>query len=407
MPAEAFLAILALGIAWLGFRKIPDVFVQRKLLHIWTSIATLMLFYSIGHTYLIALSLVFALLFVFYPGKLPGKRLGLVAFPLSVAFITYFFHDEWRIWVLSLFPMFFSDPLAALCGRYGGRISVACGKTLMGGIVFFLATIFLLLLLRVDLLDAFLVSFVLTLVEISSPDGTDNLTVPLSAAVLLGALPVVPLWMSLPVSVLVAFLIVLPGWLTLCGALAVAALGTIILYSGGLKWVIPLILFVSVASIVGHILGSDEKTRDVSQVFANAGVPAFLAVLYALTGIDTLYYMNLAAVAAMLGDTLATEFGVKFSRYAYYIIGFRPVESGVSGGVSGWGFLGAFIGAVMVGAFAGEKILAVSLSGFIGTIADSLLGALVEGRGYWNNDLTNFSASLIASLVYLMLSPVL
>jgi len=397
---EALIVIVAQGIIALALMSLNDRFLAQKLLHLSVGVSTLILYNLLPARVFIALTLLVMLILLFIPSRYFHKKLGVVAYPLSVLIVALFFHDNSHVFTYSLYPMFFADPLGALVGRYFGRRRIPCRKTLEGTLVVYLINFVIFFMGGFSPVDSAFISLILTLLEVSSPGGLDNLTVPLSAMAILGGWGYMELWIALPISLIVALLIALARWLTLCGSLAAASLGTIILYSGGLIWVVPLIAFVGLASVVGRFLGSDEKTRDVNQVFANGGVSAFLAVLYAIMHLDVLFYMHLSAVAAMMADTLATEIGMKFSRQSYLITNFNPVRKGVSGGVSGWGFLGAMVGALIISAFAGSKFFPVAVSGFVGSVIDSYLGALFESRGFWNNDITNFLAAVSGALFF-------
>ncbi len=404
MWIEALIVILAQGIIALALLTLNDRFMAQKLLHLSVGVSTLILYNLLPPKIFIALTFLVMLLLILVPSRYFHKKLGVVAYPLSVLIVAFFFHDNSHVFTYSLYPMFFADPLGALVGRYFGRKKIACGKTLEGTLVVYLINFLLFFMGGFSPVDSAFISLVLTLLEVSSPGGLDNLTVPLSAMAILGGWGYVELWIALPISLVIALLIGIARWLTLCASLAVASLGAIILYAGGLAWVLPLIAFVGVASAVGRLLGSDEKTRDVNQVFANGGVSAFLAVIYAIMHLDLLFYMHLSAVAAMMADTLATEIGMKFSRQSYLITNLHPVRKGISGGVSGWGFLGALVGALIISAFAGSEFVPVAVSGFMGSIIDSYLGAIFERRGLWNNDVTNFLAAVSGAMLYLIIS---
>jgi len=401
---EALIVLLAQAIVAASLLRLRDRFLFQKLLHLSVGVSTLLLHNLLEKEAFVALTLLMILLLILIPSRYFDRKLGVVAFPISVLIVSLLFYENSRVFVLSLSPMFFADPAGALVGRYLGRRAVPCGKTLEGTLAFYLVSFAIFLSGGFPVMDALLVALILSLLEISSPKGLDNITVPLSAMALVGGWGVVDLWMALPISVAVAIPICLFGWLTWCAGIAVASLGTVVLYSGGFMWVIPLVAFVVIASLVGRVLGSGEQMRDVNQVFANGGVSAFLAVLYAVLHEDILYYMHLSAVAAMMADTLATEVGMRFSKRSYLITSLRPVEKGVSGGVSGWGFLGAFLGALLIGVLAGKKMIAVAASGFAGSIVDSYLGALFERRGLWNNDITNFLSASAGALFFVLLS---
>jgi uncharacterized protein (TIGR00297 family) len=83
----------------------------------------------------------------------------------------------------------------------------------------------------------------------------------------------------------------------------------------------------------------------------------------------------------------------------------RPVPVGTDGAVSLVGTLAGFAAAAVVGLIAlalglvGLPSLAIVLvAAFIGSSADSLLGATLERRGLMDNDAVNFSNTLIGAL---------
>jgi uncharacterized protein (TIGR00297 family) len=191
--------------------------------------------------------------------------------------------------------------------------------------------------------------------------------------------------------------------------------------------------------------------RDLFQVLANGGVGMITAVLFRLTG-DPVWAAGLAvSIASSNADTWASELG-ELSRHApVSLINFRPVPRGVSGGVSFLGCGAALAGALFIALlFAlGNASLAifsrgflrltafVAAGGFLGSLADSLLGAtlqaqyasqaegaasavterrraedgtlnrLVRGLAFVNNDAVNFTSCAAAALGAVLLFPLL
>ena len=405
MWAEALIVIASFLIVLKVVYLMRDKFLAQKLLHLYVSVATLLLYYSLPEEYFIALTSLFVIINIrVLPSYMFSRKSGVVLYPLAVLIAAIFFYDNERVFTLSLYPMFFSDPLGALVGRYFGKLKFLCNKTIEGTLAVFSMNIFLFLSGGFSFFEATIISVVLALVELISFKGLDNLSVPIFAMAILGGWGSLPLWIALPVSLIVGLFIVLVKWLDSCGAMAAAVLGLVVLYSGGFKWVIPLITFVATASVIGRIIGDKEKTRKANQVFANGGVSAIMAVLYSIFHQDIFFYMHLSAVASMLADTLATEMGMRFSKGSYLITNFTPVKKGTSGGVSIPGFLGALLGSIIIALFAGyQHFISVVISGFLGSLVDSYLGAVFERRGLWNNDITNFLASLSGALIYFII----
>ncbi|BGP03928.1 hypothetical protein NBRC10513v2_007670 [Rhodotorula toruloides] len=113
--------------------------------------------------------------------------------------------------------------------------------------------------------------------------------------------------------------------------------------------------------------------------------------------------LMLAAVAfwaSCCGDTFASELGILSSRPPILLTTLRPCPRGTNGGVSAWGTLVSLLGGVLVGLLAVvslvvqgqaktcgigrlvEVVGVAALSGFGGSMLDSLLGALLQPTYY-------------------------
>ena len=187
--------------------------------------------------------------------------------------------------------------------------------------------------------------------------------------------------------------------LTVSGAVAAAVLGGTVTAAGGWSWGIVLIVFFvtsSILSLITHRLRPQQgrnvqrgSNRDAWQVFANGGVAMLCAVAWVFGDRDWIAAAFIASLATAAADTWATEIGA-FSRFRPRLITtFRPVERGVSGGVSILGTLATVAGASCI-ALAGATLIdlstitpwtlftGVAAAGVIGSLADSLLGATVQ-----------------------------
>ncbi|HEU4698324.1 MAG TPA: DUF92 domain-containing protein [Gemmatimonadales bacterium] len=221
---------------------------------------------------------------------------------------------------------------------------------------------------------------------------------------------------------LVAGLVALAAWrahtLTAGGAVAAWAVGTAILLGTGWAGGAVLAAFFVSASAVGRLapraaragrvpaagdvpadtapaLDAKGDCRDAWQVGANGGVAALAALLplaapalalpAAPTGRLALWLVT-AALAAAGADTWATAVGAGARHAPRHLLTGRPVPRGTSGGVTGRGTLGGVAGALLVAAtgavaVGGAALLAAAtLAGLGGMLADSALGAAVQGR---------------------------
>ena len=235
------------------------------------------------------------------------------------------------------------------------------------------------------------------------------------------------------------------------GAFAAAFIGTIIFGLGGWQWAVLLLAFFISSSILTRVFKNrkkdlDEKyskggRRDAGQVFSNGGIATAFVLLHAFFPQTIWVWPGFAAaLAAANADTWATELGVLDPNPPRLITNLmKRVERGTSGGVSLYGTSAALFGAAFIGSLSailtpgnrGPGFLVVTISGLLGSLFDSLLGATVQAiyfcptdkketekhplhtcgtptiqiRGWkWlNNDLVNVACSAFGVLAALLL----
>jgi uncharacterized protein (TIGR00297 family) len=217
------------------------------------------------------------------------------------------------------------------------------------------------------------------------------------------------------ISVLMACALFKWNWLTVSGALMAWFLAFVVLFLA--KWsIFPLVIFLVLGSLAGKIRanakdGGDAKqgkARDHWQVLANGGIFMLLAMLAFLNesgwldsflGIhtevlrfsETCHLLALISLSVSCADTLSSDFGRVWGGSPRNIITGKRMIKGVSGGVTGAGFVGAFLGAVSIAIFVfwtelsslGSSVSAfwlVAVFGFIGSILDSVLGVLFQAK---------------------------
>jgi uncharacterized protein (TIGR00297 family) len=180
--------------------------------------------------------------------------------------------------------------------------------------------------------------------------------------------------------------------------------------------------------------------RDAWQVAANGGIATLCAALAALLTRGNppshvayaLLWAFAGAYAAATADTWSTEIGSAFGDKPRSIVGFAPVATGISGGVTLLGTFAMLAGAAWIAlVFAlplqsGRPFWVVTLAGVAGALADSLLGATLQaiafcptckrptetpthvcgtattpwrGLGWMTNDAVNTLATLTGALV--------
>jgi uncharacterized protein (TIGR00297 family) len=180
--------------------------------------------------------------------------------------------------------------------------------------------------------------------------------------------------------------------LTAGGALAAWTVGVLILHRTGWQGGIVLAAFFVSSNLVSRLgrkepaaLDAKGDRRDLWQVYANGGAAAVGAAL-SPPGSSLGIWLVTASLAAAAADTWATSVGTGSQAPPRLAWSGRRVPVGTSGGMTTAGSLGAAGGALLVagtGALAaGIPVLlpAATLIGFLGMVADSTLGAFVQGR---------------------------
>jgi len=208
-------------------------------------------------------------------------------------------------------------------------------------------------------------------------------------------------WIGLLGSAVIAGAALARNSLSPSGAAAAVFVGTPLYALGSAGWFLPLIAFFVSSTMLTHWkrqkksrLETDyEKSgrRDAGQVLANGGLGTLLCLAHAAVPNPLWQVSFLGAIAAVNADTWATEVGSLSRGQPRSILGGKPVAAGTSGGVTGTGLAAAFCGALFIGAVGllgeagagGRDILlpalpAVAVGGFIGALADSLLGATIQ-----------------------------
>jgi uncharacterized protein (TIGR00297 family) len=192
------------------------------------------------------------------------------------------------------------------------------------------------------------------------------------------------------------------------GALAGAAIAFILTGRDARAFVVLLVVFVVTlaATRLGrsrkqqlHVAES-ESGRSASQVMANLSLAG---LLLAIPDFHASYLLALAALAEVAADTASSEIGSAFPGRTILITTGKDVTPGTDGGISFSGTLGAALASMTVAGTAGMLGLAsapqtaiIAGAGIFGMLADSVLGAALERRGYLNNDAVNFLGTAAA-----------
>jgi uncharacterized protein (TIGR00297 family) len=381
-----------------------------------------------------------------------GFPLGILLYPLSVLLLILVFPSRLDIVAAAWGVLALGDGAATLVGRrWGGRGWAWNPEKTVGGTAAFVVaggaaatalacwtapnvvprpSHWFLLLAPVS------AAIVAAAVETIPVRLDDNLSVPATAAFVLwlaglmtaGALAAAPsivvraLPWAIAVNVVVAGLGYRVRTVSTSGAVGGAIVGTIIYCGGGAgAWALLFVTFVvaSVTSRVGlhrkKLLGIEEERggrRGAGNAIANCGVAALASIAAITTPYRPAALVALvAALAAGGSDTVASEIGKAFGRRTFLVTTLGAVKPGTPGAMSIEGTAAGIVAAIAlagVGAacalIAPGLIVRCAVAATCGAIAESVLGATLEGPGILNNDVLNFINTAVAAAVALVLA---
>jgi uncharacterized protein (TIGR00297 family) len=231
------------------------------------------------------------------------------------------------------------------------------------------------------------------------------------------------------------------GALSRGGVAGAMLVGTLHFGFGGLTWGLTLIAFFVSSTFLSTYKEREKEPiaaryakggrRDFGQTLANGGIGAALAVSFNLHPTIWLFAAFVGATATVAADTCATELGVLSHRPPRLVTSGRGVPAGTSGGVTPLGMGATLAGGLAIGLVAWGLVatfgsgvgawwvvLVGLVAGFVGSLADSLLGATVQaqyrdatgaitekkggvrirGVAWMTNDAVNLLASLIGAV---------
>jgi len=220
---------------------------------------------------------------------------------------------------------------------------------------------------------------------------------------------------ALAITAVFALLAWFAGGVNLSGALAGSAVAFIMAVRDLRMFLALLVVFAVTlaATRIGYTRKQQLRTaepaggRTAAQAMANLGIAA-LVVAVAGSGWPVL---ALAALAEAAADTGSSEIGMAFPGKTLLVTSLKPVPAGTDGGISVLGTVAALLGAATVALVAVISGMAplrqafpIVIAGFLGTLIDSVLGALFERRGWLNNDLVNLlSTAATVGIAWLLL----
>lgn len=229
-----------------------------------------------------------------------------------------------------------------------------------------------------------------------------------------------------------SFLAFFINWLSYDGAVSATIFGTIAYGLGGMLGAAIVLMFFISASLLSKDLLSTEVEVDKKyrrngiQVWANGFWFTLWVLAWFLFKAEIFLVAAVVSMAASNSDTWATEIGGnRVKGNTRLISNFEKVPPGTDGGISFMGTLGALAGAMAIaGVFwvllpevSAWTFIIISVSGFLGSLLDSYIGARFQ-NSYYNvkglsfigvdkvfigNNFVNWSSAGAASIVSLVL----
>ena len=453
---------------------------SRKFVHMLTGILVAVSpFFLKSRWPIIAVALVFAVItFVSVrKGWLKGmhdlhrRTYGTVYYPLAFVILALMlWGGHTLILITAMLLLAIGDAMAALVGENLAKpriYHIGLDKKALGGslTMFFTSLVIVAAALAlsgrpaVDVVwFALLVALFTTVCEALSYQGSDNLTVPLGAALVLHYLlthnqaDAAVFSLGVGMAGVVALLSYRLAFLSASGAAATFILGTVVFGIGRWPFTVPMLTFFILSSLLSKLGGKRKKrlsgmiekggARDAWQVIANGGLGGMILICWYIWPQPIWFLLFAASLAAATADTWGTEIGTLSRRNPVSIISFKPVPVGTSGGISWIGTLGSALGSLVLagvswffapqqspGIMDRKAFWIIFGAGLAASLFDSVLGATVQakfrcpvchkvtekthhcrgrstefiaGQRWMNNDRVNMAAAVFAVLlVYL------
>jgi|TARA_B110000495_G_scaffold198468_1_gene210335 uncharacterized protein (TIGR00297 family) len=208
------------------------------------------------------------------------------------------------------------------------------------------------------------------------------------------------------------------------GIVAATVTGLTVSFLGHWTWLVALFVFLVTGSFATKwrmeekkalsLAEANEGLRGWRNVLANGGAVSIVAIYnYYSPGEEWIYLAAIASISVALSDTLASEIGSLDIR-TRSITTLQSVPAGTNGGMSPTGTVAAFFGALIIAVIGVifspsdssvsniNLFIFITVIGWLGCQVDSLLGALLENRGYIGKHSVNFLATFSGALMAIL-----
>ena len=227
---------------------------------------------------------------------------------------------------------------------------------------------------------------------------------------------------------LINFLLIFFGqrlpFLTKKGWIHAGVLGTLLWGSIGWNGWTSVCIYLLLGTLVTKIGYNNKASRGIAEarggqrgpenVWGSAATGCSLA-LFSCIWPDylTLFMVGFASsFTAKLSDTFSSEIGKRFGKRTFLITSLKPVAPGTEGAISLEGSLAGLLGSLVMtvvmfnlSIISGISVAFIVLfSGYLATILESYIGALVQNKIVWmTNELVNSIQTSIAAIISIFL----
>ena len=207
------------------------------------------------------------------------------------------------------------------------------------------------------------------------------------------------------------------------GWISAGALGTILWGCIGFLGWISVVIYLILGSLVTKVgfqykqnIGIAEKRggrRGPENVWGSAATGVIFAIMIKLNILNQsiLEVAFAASFAAKLADTFGSEIGKRFGRNTFLITTLQKVKKGTEGGISLEGTFASLFGSCLMSYFmlllgiitTKGQFFIVLISGFIATLAESIIGARYQEKYHLSNEFVNFIQTTLSSIISIVL----
>lgn len=395
-------------------------FIARKIIHILMCFDWFIMYHFFGTSFhwIILCGTLFVLLLIFYPyiksiSDLNNKVSGSILYALIAtifSIISYIFPQLFLVFGVSICALSLGDGAAGVIGYFFKKynITIYKEKSLFGfisAVLFSFLTLFFfqqIYLLNISIFEVICISLIFGLIELISPNKFDNLTTSIATSLLVllsfKTEVIDDYFVSILILTLIAVVVLFKKLLTLGGAISALIISSIIIYCLGNFGFLLLFIFFFVTTIC-DLIGKIKKKkilkdihkkvgkRDIYQVLAVGLLPCACALLYYIFEMDIFLIMYVSLICENLADCMASEIGVLSKSKPYDICRFKPLETGLSGGISLLGSISSIIGIIIISIsyyfmplYITNSLWIIIISSIIGVVIDSILGSLVQRK---------------------------